>query len=81
MRAPGAPRSHWLHRPANDGRQDYVRATLEIAADGARLATPFSRQDSSMQRTFREAHCLIIRPPDAPEAPAGELVSILTLDF
>ncbi|MCB1513120.1 MAG: molybdopterin molybdenumtransferase MoeA, partial [Hyphomicrobiaceae bacterium] len=38
---------------ANDARQDYVRATLEIAADGSRTATPFSRQDSSMQRTFR----------------------------
>jgi molybdopterin molybdotransferase len=67
--------------PANDGRQDYVRASLETAADGARLATPFSRQDSSMQRTFREAHCLIIRPPDAPETLAGDLVSILNLDF
>jgi molybdopterin molybdotransferase len=66
---------------ANDGRQDYVRARLGVAADGSRTATPFNRQDSSMQRTFRDAHCLIIRPPDAPEAPAGELVPILNLDF
>ena len=67
--------------PANDGRQDYVRATLEIAPDGARTATPFKKQDSSMQRTFREAHCLIIRPPNAPEAGAGALVPVLNLDF
>ena len=66
---------------ANDGRQDYVRAQLETATDGLRTATPFNKQDSSMQRTFRDAHCLIIRPPDAPEAPAGELVPILNLDF
>ncbi len=66
---------------ANDSRQDYMRATLEIAADGTRTASPFARQDSSMQRTFRQAQCLIIRPPNAPEAPAGALVPILILDF
>ena len=52
----------------NDGRQDYVRATLDIAADGARTVRPFSKQDSSMQRTFRESHALIVRPPLAPAA-------------
>jgi molybdopterin molybdotransferase len=67
--------------PANDGRQDYVRAGLEISPDGARVAMPFNKQDSSMQRTFRDAHCLIIRPPNVPETAAGALVSILNLDF
>ena len=66
---------------ANDGRQDYVRASLAVAPDGSRTATPFGKQDSSMQRTFRDAHCLIVRPPNAPEATAGDLVSILNLDF
>ena len=66
---------------ANDGRQDYVRASLTVAPDGARTATPFAKQDSSMQRTFRAAHCLIIRPPHAPEAPGGTLAPILLLDF
>ena len=66
---------------ANDSRQDYVRAKLEIAADGSRTATPFNKQDSSMQRTFRDAHCLIIRAPSAPAASAGDLVPILNLDF
>ena len=66
---------------ANDGRQDYVRATLLEHPDGSRVATPFARQDSSMQRTFREAHCLIMRPPQAPDAAAGDLVPILILDF
>ena len=67
--------------PANDSRQDYVRATLEIAADGARTAAPYGKQDSSMQRTFRDAHCLIVRPPNAPAALKGDLVPILSLDF
>jgi molybdopterin molybdotransferase len=66
---------------ANDSRQDYVRAKLECADDGSRTATPFSKQDSSMQRTFRNAHCLIIRPPSAPAAYPGDLVPILNLDF
>jgi molybdopterin molybdotransferase len=66
---------------ANDSRQDYVRARLESAADGSRTATPFNKQDSSMQRTFRDAHCLIIRLPNAPAASTGDLVPILNLDF
>ena len=66
---------------ANDSRQDYVRAKLEMAPDGSRTATPFNKQDSSMQRTFRDAHCLIIRAPNAPAASAGDLVPILNLDF
>jgi molybdopterin molybdotransferase len=66
---------------ANDGRQDYVRASLAIAADGTRLATPFPHQDSSMLRTFRESHCLIVRPPHAPAAAEGDAVPILPLDF
>ena len=66
---------------ANDGRQDYVRASLVVTPDGARTATPFARQDSSMQRTFREAQCLIIRPPHAPEASVGAPAPILILDF
>ena len=65
----------------NDSRQDYVRARLSLTADGGRTVTPFARQDSSMQRTFREADCLIVRPPHAPEAIRGSLVPILPLDF
>ena len=66
---------------ANDGRQDYVRARLSEAADGTRTVTPFPVQDSSMQRTFREADALIVRPPNAPAATEGDVVDILRLDF
>ena len=66
---------------ANDTRQDYVRATLIEEPGGGRVATPFDRQDSSMQRTFREAKALIVRPPHAPAASQGDVVKILRLDF
>ncbi len=67
--------------PANDQRQDHLRATLHIASDGTRSVTPFMKQDSSQLRTFREADALIIRPAHAPEAPVGSAVPILILDF
>lgn len=66
---------------ANDSRQDYVRATLVEAPDGSRTVTPFAKQDSSMQRTFREAQALIVRPPQAKVAGQGDVVQILRLDF
>ena len=65
----------------NDSRQDYVRATLVEASDGTRTVTPFAKQDSSMQRTFREAQALIVRPPNAKVAGQGDVVRILRLDF
>jgi len=67
--------------PANDDRQDYVRAILETAADGRRSVQPFTLQDSSMQRTMQLANALIIRPPHAEKAPVGTLVPVLLLDF
>ena len=65
----------------NDSRQDYIRATLVEAPDGTRTVTPFAKQDSSMQRTFREAQALIVRPANAKVAGQGDVVKILRLDF
>jgi len=65
----------------NDSRQDYVRAKLVEGPDGSRTVTPFAKQDSSMQRTFREAEALIVRPPHAKVAGKGDVVQILRLDF
>ena len=63
----------------NDRRQDYMRAALARDADGRLVATPFPRQDSSMMATVARADCLIVRPPHAPAAAAGAVVSILHL--
>ncbi len=64
--------------PANDQRQDYLRATISHDSDGMVLATPASKQDSSMQRIMRNADCLIIRPPFATALEAGAKVPVLT---
>jgi molybdopterin molybdotransferase len=76
-----APRTATLADPlpANDQRQDYLRASIEHGPGGRLVARSFPRQDSSMQRVFAESHCLIIRPPYAPAAEAGAEVAILPL--
>ncbi len=63
---------------ANDRRQDYLRARLR-EENGQLLAEPFERQDSAMLAVLAEADCLIVRPPHAPAAEAGEPVDILPL--
>ena len=67
--------------PANDQRQDYVRAKLARAVDGSYRVSAFPKQDSSMQRTFAEAGGLIVREPFAPAVKEGSLVRVLPLDF
>ena len=64
--------------PANDERQDYLRATL-THHDGKLVATPFRTQDSSMVEPLAKADCLVIRAPYAPEAPAGSACSVVKL--
>lgn len=63
----------------NDRRQDYLRATLTTDEASESIATPASKQDSSMFATFASADCLIIRPPNAPPAKAGSRVEIVLL--
>jgi len=65
--------------PANDRRQDYLRARLSRASDGALEATVFEKQDSSMMSLLTQADCLVVRPPFAPPAKRGESVEILPL--
>lgn len=64
--------------PANDLRQDYVRAVVR-EDDGVLVATPFGIQDSSMLRMLADANGLIVRAPFAPAAAAGEACSVLML--
>jgi molybdopterin molybdotransferase len=66
--------------PANDRRQDYLRATLARAADGTLEASPLSRQDSSMMSALAHSDCLILRQPHAPAAHPGDNVEIILLD-
>jgi len=64
----------------NDTRQDYVRSRVSGLHDGAPVATPFSRQDSSMLGTLAQSQGLIIRPPFAPPAKKGDACRVILLD-
>jgi molybdopterin molybdotransferase len=63
----------------NDRRQEYMRATVDVDGDGALVATPFDAQDSAMMAGLARADCLVVRPPHAPQAKAGERVEIIRL--
>lgn len=63
---------------ANDQRQDYLRA--QVRRDGDALtAEAYPLQDSGNLSTFARSDALILRPPLAPAAAAGDAVQILPL--
>ncbi|HLY55959.1 MAG TPA: gephyrin-like molybdotransferase Glp [Stellaceae bacterium] len=66
-----------LPLPANDRRQDYLRAVVESDSAGRLVASAASIQDSSMMSTLAGADGLIVRPPHAPAAAAGDPVSVI----
>jgi molybdopterin molybdotransferase len=76
----GGPALH--HAPlgsaleANGARETYLRAALD--SEGRLHAA--SDQDSSLLSVFSQSNALILRPPQAPEAPAGQPVPYLPID-
>ncbi|MBI1212223.1 MAG: molybdopterin molybdenumtransferase MoeA [Alphaproteobacteria bacterium] len=66
--------------PANDERQDYVRAVFRSTPEGQGDVEPFPVQDSSMMRTMSAANCLIVRPPGDPARAQGATVNVMLLD-
>ena len=66
--------------PANDGRADYMRASLAVEAGRLPVATPEQRQDSSMLAVLGRAEALLIRAPHEPAAKAGDPCRIIRLD-
>ena len=64
----------------NDNREDYLRSRLARDGEGRLVATPFGKQDSSMQFLLQQSDCLLIRPVRAPALPKGSPVRILRLD-
>ncbi|MGU3666844.1 gephyrin-like molybdotransferase Glp [Methylobacterium sp. A49B] len=65
---------------ANDGRADYMRATLAVEPGRLPVATPEQRQDSSMLAVLGRAEALLLRAPHEPAARAGDLCRIIRLD-
>jgi molybdopterin molybdotransferase len=66
--------------PANDHRQDYLRARIERQSDGRLVASPHDRQDSSMQALLVGSDGLLVRPAGAPAAKAGSPCQVLIFD-
>jgi molybdopterin molybdotransferase len=66
--------------PANDQRQEYMRASLELDGDGTALLTPLASQDSSLTHILAQADALLIRPPFAEAAQTGDLCRYIRLD-
>jgi len=64
---------------ANDKRQDYLRARITGSADGIPVAVPVDQQDSSLSANLAAADVLIVRPPFAPAAAAGDPCTVLRL--
>ncbi|WP_201834140.1 gephyrin-like molybdotransferase Glp [Microvirga zambiensis] len=77
--------------PPNRERQDYMRASLALKdvplglAHGSErlmlpVATPHLMQDSSMLSILERSDALLMRPPHAPAATAGEPCRIIRLE-
>ncbi|BAU93778.1 molybdenum cofactor synthesis protein [Methylorubrum populi] len=66
--------------PVNDARQDYLRARLDTAPDRLPVVHPETRQDSSMLSVLGSSEALLIRPPHAGPARAGDPCRIIRLD-
>ncbi|WP_072572209.1 gephyrin-like molybdotransferase Glp [Granulibacter bethesdensis] len=64
---------------ANDHRTDFMRGIVTQTESGP-VVEAFPVQDSSMLSTLARANALIMRPPHAPQAATGEIVSVLPLD-
>jgi molybdopterin molybdotransferase len=69
-----APQQAVLGRdlPANDEREEYMRASAEAGDRGEWVVTPFEQQDSSMLAALVRAQALVVRPAGAPAAARGD---------
>lgn len=66
--------------PANDIREDYVRASLLVQENGGGwLAHPYGTQDSGQISRLAAADALLVRPPFAPALAPGAMVPAIRL--
>ena len=65
--------------PANDEREDYIRAVIQPAETDLPRVTPLSKQDSALIAALSSADALIVRAPHAPRAQDGDVLQILPL--
>ena len=65
--------------PENGMRTDFMRSTAQMRDDGTTVANPLSRQDSSLLSIYAAADVLVMRPPHAPSARAGDPCLVVDL--
>jgi molybdopterin molybdotransferase len=65
---------------ANDLRMDFMRAEIIGRGTSGPIVRPLPVQDSSMLRILARADALLVRPPHAPAASAGDACDIVLLD-
>lgn len=66
--------------PENDHRADFIRAEIEKGSAGETLLRPLPRQDSSLLSIYAKANALLLRPPHAGPAKAGDECLYLPLE-
>jgi molybdopterin molybdotransferase len=64
--------------PPNGVREQYARAVV-TRKDGDLYADVFRNQDSSIISLYAKANALVIRPINAPEAKAGDVVEFISI--
>jgi molybdopterin molybdotransferase len=65
--------------PANDIRQDYLRATVKRHENDELEVRSYGKQDSSQMKIFARSDCLIVRPPNAEAVETGGRCTVLML--
>jgi len=64
---------------ANGAREQFIRASVGLSADGQLLCEPLARQDSSLLSTLSQSQGLLRRKAKAPAARAGAAVDLVLL--
>jgi molybdopterin molybdotransferase len=67
--------------PANGPRQHYMRAVETWNGGDLPSVATLGSQDSSHMSALVAANVLLVRPPDAHAAKAGDVGRVLPLDF
>lgn len=82
---------HSLHRPgvtavagagwrSPPGKRQFVRAVLDVRADGVQIVTPVGGQGSHLVADLAGAGCLAVVPEDVTEVEVGRPLTCLVLD-
>ncbi len=65
--------------PANDAREQFLRAVVQVSGQGRLVVKAASDQDSSLLKPFLSANGLIRRMPNAGAAPAGAVLPVVMI--